>query len=269
MYGAPVETQAHQTGRVAVVDLLRGAALLGIFSVNIWFFASPWLATGQPDPDYSTADWLAYGAVTVLFATKSYLLFSFLFGYSFVLQEQAAERAGVAFAPMMRRRLLGLVLMGLLHGLLLFPGDILLPYGLLGFALLAMRRVEPRRAVRRAALMTLGIGGLLVFIGAVGLLADPGASVADPAAAAQRAAQYGGSAADVLAVNVQDYLATLASVLFVQGLPALAAMLVGLAVARTGALTDPAARQRLWRRLVPAGALVGAAGAALLAVVQG
>jgi hypothetical protein len=48
-----------------------------------------------------------------------YLLFSFLFGYSFTLQMQSAERAGASFKPRMLRRLGGLFVLGALHGVFL------------------------------------------------------------------------------------------------------------------------------------------------------
>lgn len=252
----------HPAGRrIAAADLLRGAALFGILSVNIWFFASASAAVGETDPDYVTAaDRFAHAATTFLFASKSYLLFAFLFGYSFVLQEQAAQRAGREFVPMMLRRLGALIVLGAAHAVLLYPGDILLLYGLLGFVLLAMRGIDPSTAFRRGAALTVLAGTLLVLLGLAAWSAPPPST---PGAADLAAALARGSVMDVVEFNAGALPGALASVLFVQGLPALGAMLVGLAAARVGFLTDPARQAGLRRRLLPIGSAVGLLGAAV------
>jgi uncharacterized protein len=248
--------------RLLLVDLLRGAALLGILAVNCWFFASSWLRLGAPEPDFSSgADAVAYALAVLLFATKSYLLFGFLFGVSFVLQQQAAQRDDADFAARMRRRLLGLMVLGLLHGLLLYPGDILLLYGLLGFFLLGMRRTAPTTLVRRAIVLT---ATAAVLLGLLGLLswtapADVAGQDADAIAAQVRSAPF-----DVLAANVADYGSALASVFFVQALPALAAMLVGMAAAQSGYIRDAARQARDWRRIRIIAPTVGLLGAVVL-----
>lgn len=88
--------------------------------------------------------------VALLFETKFYLLFSFLFGYSFTLQMAAAERAKAGFVPRMLRRQLALLALGLVHGALLYYGEILSTYALLGLVLLAARNLSAARARRWA-----------------------------------------------------------------------------------------------------------------------
>lgn len=248
--------------RLLLVDLLRGAALLGILAVNCWFFASSWLRLGAPEPDFSSGlDAVAYGLAVLLFATKSYLLFAFLFGVSFVLQQQAAQQADADFTARMRRRLLGLMVLGLLHGLLLYPGDILLLYGLLGFLLLGMRRTPPATLVRRGIVLTVTAAVLLGLLGLLSWTAPADVAAQDADAIAT---QVRGSPGDVLAANVADYGSALASVLFVQALPALAAMLVGMAAARSGYLRDAARQARDWRRVRIIAPTVGLLGAVVL-----
>ena len=102
--------------RVLDVDALRGFALLGIFFVNITFMASAYPGNLVNDPHFVTpADSIARFLTTTLFSMKFYLLFSFLFGYSFVLQMEAADRAGASFAPRMVRRAIGLFALGVGH----------------------------------------------------------------------------------------------------------------------------------------------------------
>jgi len=117
---------ATQAARLEQVDALRGFALLGILAVNIWSFADPYYASSVSNPGYaSSLDHLVRWLVSVFFETKFYLLFSFLFGYSFTLQMTSAERSGERFVPRMLRRQLALLVIGLIHGALLFYGEIL------------------------------------------------------------------------------------------------------------------------------------------------
>ncbi|MEV4387065.1 hypothetical protein AB0J68_15310 [Micromonospora sp. NPDC049580] len=152
--------------RIADVDALRAVALLLILVVNIAFFASGYPFHLVPDPAHdSWGDQAARWVVEALPAMKAYLLFSFLFGYSFTLQLDSAARRGVDFAPRFRRRLAGLFVLGILHAVLLFQGDILTTYALLGLVLLATRRVAVGTALRAAVLLTGGIGFVLALAG--------------------------------------------------------------------------------------------------------
>ena len=73
-----------------------GFALLGIFVVNITFMASAYPGNLVDDPNFSSPiDGAVRFLVAALFSMKFYLLFSFLFGYSFVLQMDAAGQRGL------------------------------------------------------------------------------------------------------------------------------------------------------------------------------
>ncbi|WP_425302284.1 DUF418 domain-containing protein, partial [Nocardia neocaledoniensis] len=117
--------------RVHDVDALRGFALLGIFLVNITFMASGYPGNLVTDPAYaSTVDDIVRGVSSVLVDMKFYVLFSFLFGYSFTLQMTSAAAAGAAFAPRMLRRVAGLFVLGARHIVFLYGGDIQTTYAL-------------------------------------------------------------------------------------------------------------------------------------------
>src|SRR5699024_7707440 len=121
-----------QAGRVHDVDALRGFALLGILVVNITFMASAFHGNLVDDQNFSTSiDAAVRFLVAALFSMKFYLLFSFLFGYSFVLQMDSAARAGAAFVPRMLRRSLGLFVFGAGHIVLLYSGDVLTTYAVI------------------------------------------------------------------------------------------------------------------------------------------
>ncbi|KAG1240864.1 hypothetical protein G6F68_017247 [Rhizopus microsporus] len=94
------------------------------------------------DPAYSRpVDLAVRWLIAWLFETKFYLLFSFLFGYSFTLQMSAAERSQAAFAPRFLRRLAGLALLigegdpSRLLSVGANPGDLLMGLAALAYAL--------------------------------------------------------------------------------------------------------------------------------------
>ncbi|MEV8309086.1 hypothetical protein AB0P36_17455 [Streptomyces flavidovirens] len=95
----------HPRQRILEVDALRGFALLGILLVNTLTMAGSYGLLGGRPP--ATADTVTLWLVDFLAQSKFYLLFSFLFGYSFTLQAASAERAGARFGPRTMRRLLG------------------------------------------------------------------------------------------------------------------------------------------------------------------
>jgi len=89
---------------------------------------------------------------------KFYPLLSFLFGVGFSIQLARLSAPAKEFLSLYRRRLLALLLIGSIHGLLVWPGDILVTYSLTGFLLL------PFRALKRKTILAFAIALLLVPI---------------------------------------------------------------------------------------------------------
>ena len=138
----PVSTGAGQ--RFELIDILRGYALFGIFLVHILGNYAGW----SPDkhaalslfrPLDTPLQYLNYMLAQNTFRP----LFSFLFGLSFYLQLQKAQRTGVPFAASFLRKLAVLLLFGLVHALL-FWGDILRWYAVAGLFLLLLHRLRTR-----------------------------------------------------------------------------------------------------------------------------
>jgi uncharacterized membrane protein YeiB len=75
---------------------------------------------------------------------KFYALFSMLFGLGLTLQMERIEARGGKFVPLYLRRLLVLLGFGLVHAFLIWMGDILILYALLGFLLILFRKAKPR-----------------------------------------------------------------------------------------------------------------------------
>ena len=143
--------------RLDAVDTLRGFALLGILVMNIYAYAMPFAAYNNPLA-YGGATGIDYGTwiVTHLFFDQKFMpLFSMLFGAGLVLMHQRAEVKGVAFRGIYYRRQLWLLVIGAVHGYLLWFGDILFHYALCGLLLYPLRRRSPKTLIVIGALLIL------------------------------------------------------------------------------------------------------------------
>lgn len=197
-----------RTERIQIIDVLRGLAIFGILMVNIHYFAKPWAAP-PPAADAPLIDRAADLIVQMFFTTKFFNLFSFLFGLGMALQMQRAEAKGVRFVPLYLRRLGILALFGLAHGVLIWIGDILLIYAILGLLLLLLwRRAKPRTLLIWAGSIT-GVLVLLFALSGVMLLigrsTPEGAAQVDAVAAEQEAAQEADYAEDLVVYGMGSY----------------------------------------------------------------
>ncbi len=252
------------TKRIDDLDALRGFALLGILVVNIGAFASAYYGSGLADPGFDRPlDRFMLALVRVLFETKFYLLFSFLFGYSFTLQMASAQRAQQPFVPRYLRRSAGLLLLGVGHAVLLFHGDILVTYALLGLVLLALRGLTTRAAVRWA-LTLIGVTALgwallgLVLMGDTSPL--PEQLIYEDVARATAA--FRGSISSTMGQHIYELQNNVWLVLaLIQAPCALAMFLIGLAAAKSDYFSGLADRRhQLWQALW-IGAPIGLVGA--------
>lgn len=128
---APVGT----TERVELLDVLRGFALLGILLVNF---------EGDTNASMSTADSVVGTTLNVLVSGSFYPLFSFLFGLGFAVQLLRARERGAGVVRIYLRRMLALFLIGTFHAVLIWDGDILVIYSILGLLLIPLHRLRDR-----------------------------------------------------------------------------------------------------------------------------
>ena len=162
---APVPVRG--TERMDTLDAVRGVALLGILLANVIAMSGfPFL---PPDHYRSLplADWHepAYFAVLVLVEAKFYSLFSLLFGVGFAVFVQRAAARGADARKLFKRRLTGLLIIGLVHTFFIWMGDILATYAVIGFALLPFLQRDDRTVLRWAAgmlLLPIALYGLMV-----------------------------------------------------------------------------------------------------------
>jgi uncharacterized protein len=136
--------------RIVEVDIVRGFALFGVLLVNMYGFGADSIAWNQP------GDRFAFAIMRVFFESKSWTLFSILFGFGFAVQLQRAQARGAGFLSNYLRRLAVLFAFGAAHALL-YDGDILMLYAELGLGLLLIRRLPTRW------LLLLAAGLMLVF----------------------------------------------------------------------------------------------------------
>lgn len=133
--------------RIHQLDVIRGFALFGIFFVNMPTFLQPALflpEDGLP-ADHSMLDVWIRLLFNMFVQTKFYTIFSFLFGAGFYLFMSRAEAKGHRVSMLYMRRLSGLFLIGMIHFLFLWYGDILHTYALTGLFLLLYYRKRDKQ----------------------------------------------------------------------------------------------------------------------------
>jgi len=143
--------------RIQLLDVLRGFALFGVLVGNLVWLATYENVTREQMDALPTAamDHATRYLVHFFIDWKFYTLFSFLFGLGFSVQMwRAAERGGDARRTYLRR-LLVLLAFGLAHAFLLWYGDILNIYALLGFLLFFCRGMSTRKLLVLSALLIL------------------------------------------------------------------------------------------------------------------
>jgi uncharacterized protein len=228
--------------RVEIIDILRGFALFGILLVNMMYFAWPVYTEVIGVPWTQPLDHAAHWFVSFFAQGKFFTLFSFLFGLGLAVQMQRAEAKGVAIVPLYLRRLLVLLVIGIAHVVLLWFGDILTYYALLGFVLLLFRKTKPRRLLVWASVFLL-IPLLLnaAFTGLIKLSDDTSQLASAQTLEAQYRESYtqalttyqGGSFAAMIEQRLQDYAFTSLGQVFSGGLLIVLAMfLLGLYIGK-------------------------------------
>jgi uncharacterized protein len=139
------ETPVAGAGRIEIIDILRGFAIFGILLVNMQFFFSPAYVAIMPEfqPWTGTLDKIADTLIAFFGQGKFYSLFSMLFGMGMAIQMERAEARGAPVAAFFARRMFWLLWIALAHAVLLWFGDILFIYSVLGFILIAFRKRKP------------------------------------------------------------------------------------------------------------------------------
>lgn len=233
-------------GRALAPDLGRGLmlALIAVANVMIYLVDRPY-GFRQHIIEDGLLNHVTSALVVTLVDGRIYPLFAFFFGYGLV---QMQRRRGAAVGRRaLRRRSVLLILVGAVHGVLLFPGDILGWYGVVGLLLVPLL-ARPDRTLLR-------IAGLWLVPAAVvtGLVQG---SATGPTR--QRGFFWSFEIADPLAATgwrAVEWVMTPFGLL-----PVVTAALVGIVVARHRVLEDPTPHLRLLRRTATTGTVLAVAG---------
>lgn len=128
-----------QKERIISLDIIRGLALFGILFINVAAFQV--IMEDGPMPDYSGFNGIIHIFITIFIEKKFFSIFSFLFGIGFYIFASRAESRGDRPRWRFARRLLALLLIGIIH-IFLFWGSILAVYAIIGFFLLPFYRAK-------------------------------------------------------------------------------------------------------------------------------
>ncbi|MGN6278970.1 MAG: DUF418 domain-containing protein [Sphingomonas sp.] len=147
--------RGEQTTRILTLDAIRGVAVMGILLMNIVAFAMPEAAYSNPYAygGHRGADFAAWLLDYVLVDGKMRGLFSFLFGASTLLVIERAEAKGESPAVVHYWRMAWLFAFGMAHFVLLWWGDILSHYALVGCVAFLFRKLPPYKLVTMAVLL--------------------------------------------------------------------------------------------------------------------
>lgn len=272
--------------RLHHLDVIRGVAMLGILPVNLWFFAYPMAFGLDPDAhiEPGTANTLSLEVMRFGFQYKFITIFSFLFGTGMALLWQKAQDAGRKYGSMMVRRLLLLGVLGVLHAVFLWYGDIVAVYAGIGLVLCLFAGQRPRvLALIGGALLCIPLGmlGLLVLVALAGggsMVAGANPSALDAAAtapwlefisAAFQSLDHGSPGFETVVfrdgsfgrISVLRGIYWASSLLFAYALfygwRVAGLMCLGMAALRHGWFADPRAQATAFRRLTLWGLVVG------------
>ena len=249
--------------RIQTLDVVRGFALFGILLMNIEMMVGPTMApTTGVDPTLTGVDRWADAAIYLLVQGKFFTLFSLLFGMGFAVMSQRATEAGRPFAGVYWRRGLALFVIGLLHALLIWSGDILVTYAVLSMFLLVFRDVPLRLLPWLAAGSFLAPLGLMMGLGLLGSLmqmtpelaagwndamGEQGKMVA-ALVEGQRQAYGSGTYLEAVVQRSRDFGFALMNLMIVGPL-VFGMLLLGSWFVRSGAIAQPEKHARLFKRL--------------------
>jgi len=250
--------------RIPLLDVLRGFALFGVLLANM-FWSFNGFAFVSPERSHeltsSPIDLVAFYFIRFFIDKKFIMLFSLLFGFGFAVQVMRAEEKGSNIAVFYSRRQLILLFIGAAHLLLFWHGDILHVYAMCGLFLLAFARVNGRKLLLSAIVVS--VIAVLLMTMVLGLQAlSSSVLVVGPGDASLRetrrqfndqllAAFAHGGYGEVLHWNARQYFqAFFISLSFLYILPAtVGRFLIGFYAGRRRLLHDVAANLPFFRKL--------------------
>lgn len=244
--------------RVLAPDLARGLmlALIALANSVVYLYDRPY-GVRQHIVEDGLLDRVAAVLNVTLVGGRAYPMFAALFAYGVVHSYRRQREAGAddrEAKRLLRRRSRWLIVFGAVHVVLLFPGDILISYGILGFLVLGWLRASDRKLLVAAGLW-------LVVVALV-----QGASELAPSTG-DRSHFFSFETADPVAAALlrpTEWFLTPFGMIGVGS-----AALIGTWAARRTVLTDPAAHRPLLVRTAAIGLTAAVAGGLPIALAVG
>jgi uncharacterized protein len=143
--------------RIQFLDALRGIAVFAIFTANITYFSGFFIVEDAIALSWAKLpiDKALETILHTLVDGKFYTIFSLLFGIGFTIQYENLKKRGLPFKPFFRRRMFWLLIIGGIHLSLIWMGDILTLYAILGFALLNFVETKNKNLLKWAVVLIL------------------------------------------------------------------------------------------------------------------
>lgn len=263
--------------RIEILDILRGLAVGGILIGNVQWFSGYGMMPAALAAAAPLYDQITHFLVHFFVEGKFYSIFSLLFGFGFAMQIARAEQRGDERASLFKRRLFWLLVIGLFHAYLLWAGDILSIYAVIGFVLLWFRNRSNGSLLKWVfALLAVPIVTYILLYAAFVAFAPP------DAAAGFEAAQIDGWNQNVSTVtqssyfeivtgyNLQYIVGRYMGLIFQMRLPKILAMfLLGLYAYRIGVFQNATEHRTLIRRVMIWGLALGVIGNLVMAALSG
>lgn len=139
--------------RLFELDALRGFSLFGIILMNILTFSLPYEQAFLPDIINKGIDEWILRIITLVVISSFYPIFTFLFGYGLAIMYTNSQSKGLRYYPFIYRRLVFLLILGLIHGVFIFSGDILFGYAYTGMLAVLFIKWHPRKLIKLAAIL--------------------------------------------------------------------------------------------------------------------
>ncbi|WMY78335.1 DUF418 domain-containing protein [Citricoccus sp. I39-566] len=248
------------SGRALAPDLARGMMLLLIALAHApWFlYTSPVGVSPMHPADGNLADHLAQALTIVMVDGRTHTMFGLLFAYG--IGQMYARQTARGTAPgevrgILRRRHAWMLIFGLVHAALLWQGDILGTYGLIGLLMMPLFFRRSDRTLGVWILVLLVLGGAIMLISTAGTLLLPPGDDGGLAAQLQRASLAEPNYLAALLTRIPQWLFGLLSGVGTLALPTV--FLVGILAARHRILEEPERHLTLLRWTAAVGIGVG------------
>lgn len=244
--------------RNRAIDITRGFAVMGILLMNVIAFSMPEPAYLNPNAwgGESIADRLIWALSFILIDGKMRGLFSLLFGASMLLLMDRTELQGGNGYHRHAARSFWLFLIGIAHYLLIWWGDILALYAMVGLVAMLFAGKQPMQLVK-CAFLAFGIHLVIVTLLMIAIYHGHHVATAADANAhdvnrwnvalasmghrgseiiAEELAIYRGNWQGIIAHEMADFPGSMLSALIYMGFETLGFMLLGMAMLKSGLL---------------------------------